>query len=228
MEEGSPSVSYAYHHLFCEARGRRCEYYIEHDKDSGQIIRKNPLNKHVELELWQAILDVIRSYTSSNNLDHGNPIANFPIEVADLLGNVLESILVTGSIPATLQALKRSAGASKYSPIVVDAMITAVLYVKGAHSNIIADKHPVKTVRAEYGYKASRENTDKPDMPLSRDTWREWWRTYKDAPGTEPLLYWNDPDLSKQRRAEMLISDMRKAALVYRRSGRPDYPDKGG
>lgn len=196
MDGDKLSVGGAYHHLFCEALGRRYEHYIGYDAD-GAPVWKNELEPALERQMWEAILAVLRSYVSDDNLIDGNPRRQFPTEVAGWIGNVLECLLVTGRMPATLQILRRKTGASKYGPVVIEAIKMAVLYTKAARAGVVKDRRWRQTILYAFG--------------ISGDTYKEWQEAYRGA-HANPDTYWPDPEIDDSERAQLLINAMWKAA----------------
>lgn len=157
----------------------------------------NSINKENDLEIWQAIIDVLNAYRSKENgALTGSYIEPFPAEVAGILERTIASILA-GYMPESFQA---GIGAPSTHPLEKIDQSNAVLYVTAAKEGLIADKHPVKTVCAKFGVAAS--------------TYRRWAKLYPVS-----LKAWNI-DWGPQQRAAIITERMKFSADRYHTSGR--------
>ncbi|WP_417821854.1 hypothetical protein [Terasakiella sp.] len=200
-------VATAYQDQYCEVLGKRL----------SNKIKDGSLSRELEREQWQAVYEVLRAYSSNENLkplnnDHSanHPREAFPPEVAVYLGTVLEELL-TGRMPDTFKAVVKP-HAPNYGPEVKGAIATAVQYANLARKGLITDRKPVVTIEEKFGIK--------------RRTWKEWRKnTPFDEADPEKFFPKLQDDVSK--RTSLAQNALERAAKVYRINGRPDSPVKG-
>ncbi len=100
--------------------------------------------------MWKAATDALAAYAHASNWPGGSaPREAMPAEVAFFVAGALRDLVVTGNMPASLEALRRRSGA--FSPALQEDKRRAVLYVRAVHRGLLPGKRPRDTIATRFG-----------------------------------------------------------------------------